>query len=244
MLGVMTRSLRRASPDRRERAIAQLDAIPLRVSAIDAQLEAGVAAGCKQLVILGAGLDTRALRMPALASVEVFEVDHPTTQAYKRRKTSNLRPLSRSLHFVPVDLERSSLNERLSEAGFRPNEPTVWIWEGVVMYLTDDALRRTLEQIAGGSTAESLLLVTYHVPSSAPPNGEMHVRRLMLSLWREPQICLHTSEWMHEAVRNVGFLVVSDTRPTQWAQTLGARPPTGHTAKVSRLLVAKRPPLA
>jgi methyltransferase (TIGR00027 family) len=244
MLGLMARSLRRTSPARRERAIAQLDAIPLRVSAIDAQLEAAVAAGCTQVVILGAGLDTRALRMPALVSVDVFEVDHPATQAYKQRKTSNLRPLSRSLHFVPVDFERSSLTERLVKAGFRSTQPTVWIWEGVVMYLTDHALRRTLEQIAAACTAESVLLTTYHVPPSAPANGEMHVRRLMLSLWREPQIGLRTSESMHEAVRNVGFLVASDTRPAEWARTLGARPPTGHTADVSRLLVAKRPPLA
>jgi len=66
----------------------------------------------------------------------------------------------------------------------------------------------------------------------------------MLSLWREPQIGLRTSESMREAVGRAGFVVVSDTRPAQWAQALGARPPSGYTAEVSRLLVAKRVPPA
>jgi len=90
----------------------------------------------------------------------------------------------------------------------------------------------------------AVLLVNYHVPRSAPANGEMRIRRIMLSLWREPQIGLRTSESMREAVGRAGFVVVSDTRPAQWAQALGARPPSGYTAEVSRLLVAKRVPPA
>lgn len=240
MYRLMSRWMRRASPLRREQAISQLDAIPLRVSAIDAELEAAVATGCKQVVVLGAGLDTRALRMPSLASAVVFEVDHPATQTYKERKTSTLRPVAKALRFVPVDFERGSLTERLTQAEFQPDQPTAWVWEGVVMYLTYQALTRTLDQIARISASGSVLLVTYHLPHTAPANGEARVRRLVLSLWREPQIGLRTSQSMHEAVGHAGFAVVSDTRPEQWARALGARPPSGHTAEVSRLLVAKR----
>ena len=237
---LMSRSLRRASRARRERVIAVLDAIPLRVKAIDAELEAAANAGVKQVVILGAGLDTRALRMPSLASMDVFEVDHPATQAYKRRKTSGMRPLAASLRFVPVDFERSSLIGSLRQSGFDPGQATVWIWEGVVMYLTDQAVRRTLVDVAWGSAQGSLLLLTYHVPAADGLGAEARVRSLFLSLWREPQIGLRTTDSMHEAVRGAGFAVLSDTRPAQWAQALGAGAPSGHTAEVSRLLVAGR----
>jgi methyltransferase (TIGR00027 family) len=241
---MMSRGLRRAAPARRERSIAQLDPIALRVSAIDAEIEAALAPDCRQVVILGAGLDTRALRMASLASVAVFEVDHPATQAYKQQKTSALRPLTRSLHFVPVDFERSLLTEKLADAGFHGDEPTVWVWEGVVMYLTDHALRGTLDEVARACASKSLLLLNYHVPSANSFDPETGIRRLLLSFWREPQIGIRTTDSMHEAVSRAGFVVEKDTRPSQWARSLGAREPSGHTADVSRLLVARRSPVA
>lgn len=239
---IMARGLQRASPAGRKRAIAQLDAIVLRVRAIDVELEAALTPDRKQVVILGAGLDTRALRMQSLAPVAVFEVDHPATQAYKRQKASAFHPLSRSLKFVAVDFEHSSLTDKLVEAGFRRDEATIWIWEGVVMYLTDRALTHTLDEIAGACVAESLLLLNYHVPQARLFDREAGVRRLLLSLWREPQIGLRSTDSMHAALSLAGFAVLKDTRPSEWAHSLGAGEPTGHTAEVSRLLVARRSP--
>jgi methyltransferase (TIGR00027 family) len=239
---LISRWMRRARPERRQRAIAQLDVIPLRVAAIDAELRAAVGDGARQLVILGAGLDTRAFRMPDLGDVAVFEVDHPATQTYKRRRSSSLPVVAKSLTFVPVDFERGgSLSAALGEAGLRARDRTAWIWEGVVMYLTDEALGRTVDEIARCSSPSSTLIVQYHEPSAPVVNGHHGVRRLLLTLWREPQLGLRPPEVMHSQVRRVGFDVVSDTRPSDWAHRLGARAPSGHNAAITHLLVARRP---
>src|SRR5262249_7473067 len=216
------RGLGKASPAERARATRKLDVLPLRVLAIDAEIER---AGCRQLVILGAGLDTRAYRLP-LADVDVFEVDHPATQAYKRRRTAGLTRTARSLTFVAVDFERDSLDRALAGAGHRAEVPTCWIWEGVVMYLTDGALRAGLDAIAARSAPGSTLLVHYHEPERGM---ERMLNRVMLKLWSEPQIGQRPPAAMHEAVTRAGLALVSDTQPADWARSFGAPPPSGET---------------
>jgi len=235
---VVSRRMRRFTPARRERAIAQLDVIPLRVSAIDAQLDQAVAAGCRQVVILGAGLDTRTFRMPSLAGAAVFEIDHPATQAYKRRKTAAQPFIARSLAYVPVNFELQSLLPELAAAGHRSDEPTVWVAEGLVMYLSEDGLRSTLSDIATSSAPGSVVLIHYTCPRQG--GREQPLRRLLLSLWREPQIGERDSETMHDEIRRAGLDVHLDSHPLDWAGQLGARPPSGETASATHLLVARR----
>ncbi len=237
---LFSRWSRRARPEQRDRAMARIDIIPLRVAMFDAELMAAVAGGCRQLVLLGAGLDTRAFRMPSLAAVAVYEVDHPATQAYKKRKASALTPLASSVTFVPVDFESGSMAESLNRTGFRSDEPTVWVWEGVVMYLTDQAVRSTLADIARCSARGSILIANYHTPHSKPVDREHRVRRVLLSLWREPQIGQRTPDTMHDEMRRAGFEVVSDTDPPEWARRLEAKAPDGQAARVMRILVARR----
>ncbi len=119
----------------------------LRTLAIDGALVEALKRGATQLVILGAGLDGRAFRMPELKDVRVFEVDHPATQAYKRERLAALTPTASNVAFVAVDFERDSLNDALAAAGHRAEVPTVWVWEGVIVYLTDAALRATLNVV-------------------------------------------------------------------------------------------------
>jgi methyltransferase (TIGR00027 family) len=95
-----------------------------------------------QLVIVGAGLDDRAWRMPELATVDLFEIDHPASQRDKRSRVADLRPLAKSVRFVPVDFTRDRLDTALASAGHRPEEVTTWIWEGVVPYLSRAAADR------------------------------------------------------------------------------------------------------
>jgi hypothetical protein len=71
----------------------------------------------------------RAHRLPGLELVDVFEVDHPATQAYKRRLAGGLPLLVR---YVAVDFERDVLAQRLADGGHDGARPTLWIWEGVV----------------------------------------------------------------------------------------------------------------
>lgn len=128
-----------------------------RERAIDDYLRRTVAEGLDQLVILGAGYDARAYRFQRiLQSVRVFEVDHPVTQAAKKAKLDKIADeLHGDVTLVPVDFERQSLGERLAAAGYEPTRRTLFIMQGVVMYLTpagvDDTLRFVREQSGPGS---------------------------------------------------------------------------------------------
>jgi methyltransferase (TIGR00027 family) len=126
--------------------------------------EAVLAAESPQVVLLGAGLDARAFRLPGLANALVFEVDHPSTQAYKRSRTSSLRLRARELRFVGVDFEADDLAERLAASGHDDATATTWIWEGVTPYLTRPAVEATLDRIARRSSPGSTLVMTYGTP--------------------------------------------------------------------------------
>src|SRR5512132_2284989 len=145
-----------------ESARVMADLIALRTAAIDAAVRDAIAGGATQLVILGAGYDGRAWRMSELAGVRVFEVDHPSTQGDKRAHLSELPAPAGAVTFVSIDFERESLGAVLERAGHDRSAPTCWIWEGVVMYLTRDAMRATLADVAGRSAAGSTLIVNYH----------------------------------------------------------------------------------
>ena len=134
----------------------------VRTLAID---DAIVAAAAPQLVILGAGLDGRSYRMPELRDTVVFEVDHPDSQRDKRARAAQLTQAARDVRFVPVDFARDSLDDALARAGHDATQPTTFIWEGVVMYLTDAAIDATLSVVARRSAPGSRLVIAYHVPS-------------------------------------------------------------------------------
>jgi methyltransferase (TIGR00027 family) len=140
--------------------------VALRTRVIDEALADAVRArGCRQLVTLGAGLDTRPWRMDALADVSAFEVDHPATQRTKRARCEGWTARARSVSFVSVDFTRDSLAERLAQAGHDAAAPTAWVLEGVTVYLGRAALEATLDAIVERSAPGSVLAMTY-VPRS------------------------------------------------------------------------------
>jgi methyltransferase (TIGR00027 family) len=115
-----------------------------------------------QLVILGAGFDSRAWRLPSLEEVTVFEVDHPATQQVKREALGGIvGPLASQVRFVPVDFERDDLGQALRAAGYRDGTPSLFVWEGVTNYLTPAAVDQTLGAVRGLAAAGSLLVFTY-----------------------------------------------------------------------------------
>ena len=117
-------------------------------------MAACVARGARQIVILGAGLDTFSLRNPH-AGVTVYEVDYPATQTWKRERLAQAGvALPPSLVFAPVDFERQSLAEGLAAVGFRSDQPAYFQWLGVVPYLTREAIVATLDFIAAIPRAE------------------------------------------------------------------------------------------
>jgi methyltransferase (TIGR00027 family) len=128
-------------------------------------LSKAVERGVRQSVILGAGLDTFALRNPH-ARLEIYEVDHPATQAGKRERLAAAQiALPPSLIFVPVDFERDDMGDKLDAAGFRQNSPAFFTWLGVVPYLTQDAIGRTLDYMS--SIPNSELVFDYMEPPEA-----------------------------------------------------------------------------
>jgi methyltransferase (TIGR00027 family) len=111
----------------------------------------------RQVVILGAGYDTRAARLPR-AGVAFYEVDHPATQAAKRERLAKLdRYPADAAIYVTCNFEREDPIERLVASGFSAREPALVIWEGVVPYLTEPAVRATATRLAHGLDPRSLV---------------------------------------------------------------------------------------
>jgi len=119
-------------------------------------LSGAVERGLLQIVILGAGLDTFALRSPRGArQIRIYEMDHPATQAWKRQCLAEAQlTVPPWLIFVPVDFERDNLGETLLGAGFQQKSPAFFTWLGVVPYLTQDAIGSTLDYMASIQNSE------------------------------------------------------------------------------------------
>ena len=128
-----------------------------RTKIIDDVLRDAVSAGVSQVVILGAGFDCRAHRLPELAGAAVFEVDRLETQAEKRSRLVGLRE---DVHYVAVDFLRDSVADRLAASGWDPAAPTCFLWEGVTNYLTAEAVESMLAWI-GAAAPGSVLVFTY-----------------------------------------------------------------------------------
>jgi len=201
-----------------------VDHIELRTRAIDDAVRAGIDAGAAQLVILGAGLDARAWRMPELAGAVVFEVDHPSTQAYKRARIGARAPAARDVRFVAVDFSRDALGDALARAGHETAARTFWIWEGVTPYLPRDAMRATLAAIGARSARESRVAVTYGTPRGSKL-GAAAVRVALLGFRAlgEPIVGLVARDAMHAELADVGFRVLDDVAPDEWKVRFGGR---------------------
>lgn len=126
-------------------------------------LHACLARGCTQYVLVGAGFDSYALRRPALAaSVALFELDHPATQAYKRQRIEACGlSLPDSVHFLSADLAHQGLAAVLAASRYDASQPAFFAWLGVTMYLTREANLATLREIGRAAAPGSELVFTY-----------------------------------------------------------------------------------
>jgi len=130
-------------------------------------LSGAVERGIRQIVILGAGLDTFALRYPHdTQQICIYEVDHPATQAWKRQRLAEAQiALPPWLILVPVDFERDDVGEKLVAAGFQQSSTAFFTWLGVVPYLTQDAISRALDYMS--SIQNSEVVFDYMEPPEA-----------------------------------------------------------------------------
>ena len=168
--------------------------------------------GVRQYVVLGAGLDTFACRN-AYEDVRVFEVDHPATQAWKMKMLAGAGIVPpETARFVAVDFEKDSLRERLREAGFEENVPTVTAWLGVVPYLTSEAFRATMRVLARFK-AGSEVVFDYAQPREAlPPVEQLMLDSLSarVAMAGEPFQLFFTPEQLAEELERAGMRVVED----------------------------------
>src|SRR5512136_788710 len=130
---------------------------------IDDVLQDSLKDGLQQLVILGAGLDSRAYRFDGLKDrVKVFELDHPASQVDKLvRLQAVFGRIPAHVSYVPVDFNTQTLEQRLPDSGYDPNLKTLYIWQGVTMYLTAEAVDDTLRFVVQHSVPGSAIVFDY-----------------------------------------------------------------------------------
>lgn len=166
--------------------------------------------------------------MHELVGRKVYEVDHPSTQRDKQDRLSRARLSSQTeVVFVPVDFERDKLEDSLEKAGFLRQEASFWIWEGVTMYLTRDAVQATLQSVANLSAPGSRLAMTYARPpsQSADPNKPLlyrgmraliHTGSKLLGRLGESVQNFMDSESITQLIVDAGFVLVSDENAADW----------------------------
>lgn len=221
-------------------SVGLVDHVCLRTAAIDNALKDAIARGCRQLVVLGAGLDARAFRLPALEAIDVFEVDHPATQADKKRRTEGSRVLAKSVRFVAVDFQHESVADRLAEAGHDGSVPTFWIWEGVTPYLEPAAIAATLEDVGARSAEGSEIAMTYGLPELPLPHALHGAVHSAFAVLGEPLLGLMSSRAAAQALQSVGFLVEDDTGSMDWATRFPGHARLARPFSSERLLVARK----
>jgi len=181
-------------------------------------LTAAVARGVRQLVVLGAGLDTYAYRTTLGESLRIFEVDHPATQAWKRERLAQAAiPVPSMLTFVPIDFEREILADGLAAAGFDPAQQTFFTWLGVVPYLTEQAVLSTLGFIASLPVGAHVVFDYSNPPVSGPDqNDDASVRdslaERVASLGETFKSHFET-DVLHASLTALGFSQIEDLGP-------------------------------
>lgn len=177
-------------PEQAKAAVEQMErlfpglgnSIRARVRYFDDFVRAAVDEELRQLVILGAGYDTRAYRIEGLKEkVMVFEVDHPDTQSIKIEKIKEIfGSLPDHVIYVPVDFETDNFGERLAVRGYDRSLKTLFLLEGLIMYIPPEAVDETLSFIAKNSGKGSAILSDYYpesvVDGTCEPEAGKNIR--------------------------------------------------------------------
>ena len=158
-----------------------------RTAYLDAVVEQALREHIPQLVLLGAGYDTRAYRFsPLLSKTRVFELDEPVTQAHKRLKLEEARvEIPEQIRYVALDFTVDNLLDKLSAAGYQRDERTLFIWEGVSYYLPAPTVEETLRFIRLNSAAGSGLCFDYMLPKDQLEgrHGAQQAREAMQAMY-------------------------------------------------------------
>ncbi len=147
---------------------------------LDDYLDKCLKASTSQVVILGAGLDSRAYRV-GLSKATIFEIDHPATQSSKIKRVIKIfGKIPDHISYVPVDFNRETL-DKLYGYGFDKTAKTLFIWEGVTPYITAEAVDATLAWIHSNSATGSAIIFDYHLAMEARFDPERGILSSLLS---------------------------------------------------------------
>ena len=172
-----------------------------------------VAGGTRQVVVLGAGLDTFAYRNPfADSGVRVFEVDHPATQQWKRDTLVRSGiPVPDSVTYVPVDFETDDLATRMTASGVELAAPAFFVWLGVVPYLTREAVDASLRVVAAVPGAGVAFDYANPVDQLSDRRREAHAARAeRMRQLGEPWITYFDTEELTDELAGLGLDVSED----------------------------------
>jgi len=191
--------------------MARIDgAVCMRSRVVEEELLIARERGVQQLVIFGAGLDSTAYRCHELTSgLNVFEVDHPSTQAWKQEQLKSADiTIAENVTFVPFDFENQTLAEALKEGGVDIEGMTFMTWLGVHMYLSDEAVKATLG-VMGEFPKGSQMVMDFISPSyvEAGEVSESSVENLreVVSKMGEPMKSKYYESELEEILRQSGF---------------------------------------
>ncbi|MEU9093779.1 class I SAM-dependent methyltransferase [Streptomyces sp. NPDC087901] len=203
--------------------------ILLRQRFFEHELVRSVADGVRQVVMLGAGYDTTALRMPGYDGLRYFEVDHPATQRAKLATLAQEMLSTPSVTYVPHDFEAGgSLVGALAEAGFDPAQPCIVGWLGVTFFLQPGALHQALAELAEICTAGSVLVFDYMdesvIDGTTPYRGALEMAR-KVGAEGEPYLTGLTPQSAAEAVRRAGFWPMEELRVPDLVKRFGGNDP-------------------
>lgn len=180
-------------------------------------LQAAIARGVRQYVIVGAGLDTFALRQPGLADrLSIFELDHPASQQLKRRLLARMGKEPRNVEFVEADFERQSVGDALQASRFDPRQPCFLSWLGTTFYLTEEATFATLRSIAECAAPASELVFDFCVPEAslgAGDRAELAALKRLAARRGEPFVASFLPAQLAERMSALGLELIESASP-------------------------------
>jgi methyltransferase (TIGR00027 family) len=191
--------------------------VQARTKHIDAILSDSLKNHVSQVVNLGAGYDSRAYRFHQMApAVKYFEIDLPEMVADKKERVKRaLGGLPEWVTYVPIDFNKQTLGEELIRAGYDRNKKTLFIWEGVTMYISEEAVVGTLRFIADQSSPGSLVVFDYVSKSIIDIQKKLNQFDKGAGAWGEPIIFGIQDDMVQTFVSQAGLKLISDIGPLE-----------------------------
>ncbi len=227
-----------------------------RTRFIDDLIEKNAASEFEQYVILGAGYDCRAHRLELPSSLRIFEVDQSEVQARKRSKLPEELPNAENITYVAIDFTDQSISEQLLDAGFDQSKSTVFTLEGVSQYITKEAFRSTIKDVATlAQKTNSIVFVSYanellnKVPEACfgagYPSAEKRARLITYGSEKvgEPWMSFYTAEEMESVLWQYGYSIVESVTlkdlNSQYFAPVGRTIPENQLLQLEHFVIAK-----